>query len=681
MSGSGFGRRPSPRTVLALVAVVAAIAAGACNDAHRTFSIGLSPDPTATEQSTDPSIQPGVLPGEAPTVVPGPDLGESWTTEPDPETFIAMPDGTMVAPDQYLVMLSPEASRADADRVAATVDGTIGGHLEYIGVWKVLVWPNYHTAIISDRLKTLIEQPGVLAASTVGLVKVDAAPDCAPALADPVYSGANSDPYDMIGVKAAWQAFYASGLPVGTVHLGYLDTPLTHDPAGKIAWEFDDVSFVGDPGTTPDPRAPTTERPATDGFHHADGTLGILAGDGQNGGIAGVSSPLGSRLLVSHDILGGPAAAGAPSKWTAADGTTYTDDALLNTIKEIQGGATVISGSWGGYDGTGPNAGGDATMWKAFFDKMAVDHPNVLFVFSAGNDNQALNATTHYPGGIPASNVITVGSVNTDGTRTSYSNGVLPGSTGEVTLGAPGHQAVWGIGADGKLRATNGGTSSAAPMVSATAALIRSIDPSLDAAAIKQIIADTASAGNRDLGGKTLRVDLALRKVIDDVRDKKYGLPPLTDGQIYAATAYCQIDISAELQGRLTQPAGASRWSVKASIDDSVRAGRMVELSLLEDGARPTNWTQAVTAGGAPAGWTILVSKNGAAIIVTRHDNGYWLKRTIRDTVPATPSPTEIPIASPTATPASSGYDCSNPPPRGTIEYAKWSLHCKPIAP
>ncbi len=647
----------------AAVALVAILVA-ACGTSSSTPA-----GPTAGPNDSGPQMD--LLPGEAASPTPGPDLGEAWTTEPDPEFFIPLPDGTMVSQDQYLIMLDLSATQADAEAVAASVDGEIGGHIEYLGIWKVIVWPNYHTAIITDRLNTLAQQPGVRAASYVTLVTTDAGPDCAPALADQVYSGSNSTPYDMIGVKAAWQAFYASGLKVNPVHVGFVDTLLTRDPNLKIPWEFDDVTFVGDPHTTPDPRPATATDPRTDGFHHADGTLGILAGDGQNGGIAGIGSPLGSRLMVSHDVLNGAASEGEPSKWTAGDGMTYTDDALLKTLRQVEAGATVITGSWGGY------GAGSAQMWKAFFTKMAADHPDVIFVYSAGNDSKALDDTTHYPGGIPSPNVITVGSVDTDGDRTSYSNGLVTGSTGEVTLGAPGHQAIWGKGADGKIRNLNGGTSSAAPMVSATVALIRSIDPTLKAADIKRIVADTAVQGDAEVGGRQLRVDLAVRKAIDGAR-KRSGLDPLTDSDIAAATAYCQIGVWGEIAERLEQPAGSARWEVGASIEASVRPGRMVELSLVEDGLRPANGTQAVTAGGSPATWTLLVSANGAYIIVTRHDNGYWLKYSLRDGA-APPSPEQTPEPTSAPTPAGSGYDCSNPPPPGSLDYVKWSLHCKPI--
>jgi hypothetical protein len=612
-------------------------------------------------------------------VIAGPDLGETWTTEPDPHAFITLDDGRQVAPDQYLAMLGRSSTEADAKRVADSIDGTIGGHIAYIGLWKILVAPVTGVSDWQARLDYLGQQAGVLAAAPVALETVQSGPDCAPALADPVYAGPNSMPYDMIGVKAAWQAFYASGLPVGNVHVGLADTELTRDPSGKIPWEFDDVTFVGDPQTTPNPE------PTLDGFHHADGMLGILAGSGQNGGMAGVASPLGSRLIVSQDAWNGQ-----ESKWTARDGTTYTDEALIKTLGQIESGATIINGSWGALVPAQGNASGTA-MWKAFLQQMAEEHPEVLFVFAAGNDNAQLDGSNYYPGGIAGPNVITVGNIANDGGRYlaqfgqgNSSNGIMPDSEAEITLGAPGDQAVWGVGLDGQVQHANGGTSSATAMVTATTALIRSVDPTLTASQIKDMIAQSADQGDPEVGGLTLRVDRALRQAIDGARAKLHpALDPLTDADIAAATAYCQIDVTSTLTERLTQPADSSRWQVQASIEH----GRgKTALSLLVDGGKPVNWSQTVASASQAATWTLLVSKNGASIVVTRHDNGYWVKRRLIDTGDASPAPSLAPSLAPTPTPIPTPepeptYDCSNPPQPGTLAYATWSLKCKSFAP
>ncbi len=645
--------------------------------------------------------------GEPPLVKPGPDLGGGWTTPPNLNRFITIDGGSRVASDQYLVMLDGGSSKAAAQRIAAAVHGSVAGRVAYIDVWKISTAPAKDARTWyarRDRIATmvgveaiapvtLVEATGDLKTSQISPVteypaaRAQAAPNCAPALDDPVYAGSHAKPYDMIGVRAAWEAYYASSIPKYPVQLGITDTALTLDSKNRIGWEFGRITFVGDAGVVTKPRAPTKDNPSKNGFHHADGVLGIIAADPTNGGIAGIASPLGESLMVTHTVLGGGAAAGPKAKWKAPDGTSYTDAELLNVIYQIEHGATIITGSWGPDTPSAANTA-DAAMWKKFFDKMAKDHPEVLFVYAAGNEQTALDGTNFYPAGIPAPNVFTVGNVTTGNKRVRSSNGLLPTvQGGEVTLGAPGDEAVWGVGADGKIRARYGGTSSATPMVSATAILMRAIDPDLTAAQIKQMIIDSAAIGDPEVGGKTLRVDLAVRKAIDAARAKR-KLGPLTDSMIAAGRALCQISVTSHLAKRLDQPAGASEWSVGASLDTMPAPTTVVIVS----GARPANWEQLISAAGQTVTWTVSVPKGGASATVTRLDNGFWASVRLKDsgTPIATPKPTSSPRASPNPTPrptprptpgASSGSsapDCSEPEPYFD---PVWSLKCGNLGP
>ena len=115
----------------------------------------------------------------------------------------------------------------------------------------------------------------------------------------------------------------------------------------------------------------------------------------------------------------------------------------------------------------------------------------------------------------------------------------LEGNDFEVSIFAPGHQAVRGYDKDtGQIKNTNGGTSMAAPQVTATAALLRCLNKDLTAEQIKKII--TTTAHTRD-GTMILSVDEAVRSVIDTTRDLA-GLPRLTreallDGGVVDAVA------------------------------------------------------------------------------------------------------------------------------------------------
>jgi hypothetical protein len=73
--------------------VVAALGMWACSDplptpAATVVPIGSAGNGLWSDRSSAPAA--------------GPDLGETWTTEPDPDAFITLDGGSQVAPDQFL---------------------------------------------------------------------------------------------------------------------------------------------------------------------------------------------------------------------------------------------------------------------------------------------------------------------------------------------------------------------------------------------------------------------------------------------------------------------------------------------------------------------------------------------------------------------------------------------------
>jgi subtilisin family serine protease len=355
---------------------------------------------------------------------------------------------------------------------------------------------------------------------------------------------------------------------------------------------------------------------------------------------------------------------------------------MVEVKRQIERGATIVNLSVGPST---PHAAfaGNAAMWRRFLGKMQEKHPEILFVAAAGNETGVLDGHNYGPGGVAAPNLITVGSVQTDGSLTSYSNVADPSSPdGEVSIHAPGDQAVWGTGADGTVRNRNGGTSSATPMVTAAAALIRSVDPTLKAADIKALLERSAQA---TAGGGVLRVDAALREAVDTVRARN-GAAALTDDEIRGAA--CSIEVTEEQAGREPTPP-ALRWNLTARLP---RLAVPTTVTLTAGGARPTNWRQPVRTAADAAAWSVLAPVDGVVeVVITRLDNGYW--RVFRlwgsplptPTPEPTPTPTPTPEPTPAPTPpppppADPGFDCSKPP-SGEIARLNWSLHCQQIAP
>src|SRR5204862_5804401 len=189
------------------------------------------------------------------------------------------------------------------------------------------------------------------------------------------------------------------------------------------------------------------------------------------------------------------------------------------------------------------------------------------------------------------------------------------------------------------------------------------------------LIAETAAPGDPEVGGRTLRVDLAVRKAIDRARARR-NLPLLDDATIAAAGALCRIDVRASLSRHLDQPSGAAEWAVTASVG-AVPSPTSIALVSAK---RPPNWQQPITAPGATVTWAIEVGATGDTVTVTRLDNGYWTSIRVGDgdgaspTAPSpsmaspgggpTPMPTPTSPPAPSDTPAGSGaIDCSEQPP------------------
>ena len=239
-----------------------------------------------------------------------------------------------------------------------------------------------------------------------------------------------------------------SGLRQG-VKVGVTDTALW-----KGAGEFDHARI-----TFPDPNHGETADPLTgnagwpgwsntsyvnsDGGH-GTGVTSIIGADADDGGTVGVASVLGDKLEISHLDIQDPAYKGTyavavpdpndPTQYTTATGQTRASRALAGLLLQVQNNAKVINMSWG----CRTTAAGlpadpqricdpeEAAAFRRFFQRMCVDHPDVVFVATAGNESAGnrppREGSRSFPGGAPLPNVITVGNVNNDGTLSGSSN-------------------------------------------------------------------------------------------------------------------------------------------------------------------------------------------------------------------------------------------------------------------
>lgn len=530
-------------------------------------------------------------------------VGTDQILVPVQESLIQTSDWGEVPPNQIIVVLKDGKGRSDANRLAASLGGQVVGSIGYINLYQIETSGKTEEELKSAIDKAQQDQDMVLAfpnQKTIDDMAVQGV-QCS-ALDDPVYTEkGHGKGYEMIGVQRAWDLMRASGLSLSNVNVGVVD-----DGLYKGNDEYNGKTKI-------DTTTPHSElvNPNDQFGSHGTRVMNILAADSDNGGETGIASePLKDKLTVS---MVNRRAYGANAMGS-----------LLAVNESVNKGAKIVSCSWGDTHAN-PNT---VKAYKKFFEKMVRDHPDVLFVCSAGNDGEVVNGDTRYPSGLALPNMITVGNIMNDGTRAAgqkdedgrvVSKSNMASANFEVTLAAPGEQAVKGFDSQGNLINNNGGTSMATPQVTAAASMISALNPKLDAGQIKEILTQSARTsvdidGRKvpappELGGKILAIDQAVLEVINDLRAEK-GLSPL---RMEDAIASARVALVARNDSTSPQD-----WKVTAEILGIGTGGADVVIELQGEGAVGGDSKRHLSQSGNLA-WDVT-TKGSATVVVERLD-------------------------------------------------------------
>jgi len=560
----------------------------------------------------------------------GPTLGTADTKLPDRAKLVQTAEWGEVPANQVCVLMNEDAGRSDAQKVAKALGGEIVGEVEYVGLYQI-EFPGAAEADLAGAIATAESQPKVDGAFPNQQVYQDAEiwGKRVDPYDDPVYGGSAGDGYKAIGVSKAWTYIKGAGVDLNNVRVGIVDDGI-YMPGEGVENEFEGGKVKID---FPDPDAGENANPeiwdngkTNPAGSHGTGVSTIVGGNPDNGGASGVAGPLGDKLTISMinqyggkygDVETAPDP-NDPTKYVYENGKTYADGSLVALTKQVEGGAKVINCSWGNSQA----ATSTVAAYKRFFTKMAADHPDVVFVCSGGNGGNVMNGARRIPSGLNVPNMITVGALDADGKTASYAD--KASGDYEITLGAPGTQAVVGIKPEGGAEQQDG-SSFAAPQVTAAAAVLKALNPKLSAADIKAILTATArtSVANpndpkappqavaADMGGKILALDQAVLKVINDLRKAK-GLPELTAEMLEQMGVVDAVAITGA-QGE---------YAVKGIVKAAGEKGVDLKIEVFGENTSIGGKTEQSLKTAGEAKWSVTLPEDKGVIKVTRLDNG-----------------------------------------------------------
>lgn len=199
----------------------------------------------------------------------------------------------------------------------------------------------------------------------------------------------------------------------------------------------------------------------TDDNGHGTAVAGVIAAANDNNGVIGIASDINIKIM--------------PVKSVDYNGDASMSDLIAGMRYADQNGASICNCSWGG----------EANDWEILQNMLMeqiIANSDMLFVAASGNETVDIDRKEYIPASFTADNLITVGSIEWDGSLSWFSN---YGSS-SMEICAPG-AAIYTVNAGGGY-VCEWGTSFSAPYVAGVAALAEAASGSSDGSILKNII-------------------------------------------------------------------------------------------------------------------------------------------------------------------------------------------------
>jgi hypothetical protein len=424
-----------------------------------------------------------------PTPPPDPfdDVVLDTTAWVDSPTATMAAHGATVVADRVVVLLDDPV--ADPAPLAVALGATIDGRVPAIGL-VVLGLDAGDEAALDAALTLAAAEPGVAGAVPDMVAHEDYDPAACDVLDDfSVVVGTDRCALDDLHYDEAVTIFDAIRAELAPVHVrvAVIERGLFE---GSEQFDHLPIYNLASPGQR-----------LTDPTGHGTTVVGLIAaGEGD----AGVRGLVEATLPGQTEILLGPSLSFAE------------DQAMI--ARAASAGARVVNMSRS-YDTRG------FVVWSVAYQlgwsRTFAEHPDVLFVSSAGNDGRDIGGMDSFPGGVDAPNHLTIGgTAHCNPTQAwSQSNWGAP-----VDLAAPGHDVpvlpydtTAGMLVTGAAPILWSGTSYSAPMVTSIAAMLWSLAPGLSVADVRKLLTENIFPTAATVSGRRTSLTMPVLQHLVDV--------------------------------------------------------------------------------------------------------------------------------------------------------------------
>lgn len=438
-------------------------------------------------------------------------VSENGVIAPPENKIVSDELGNRISIDTLMVSLTAESdTREEAERLATLVSGEVVGRISLMNAWQIRISAD-SLEILEANATTLKAEPSV----EFTLFDIEIKGDAINWSGDPDHPEQRER--NRVEEGAALYESKVHPTAEGKHRPFFMAIGISE---GGIDFHLDDFSDYNTSGTTSSGNVTiyAGQKNSLLRGDHGSNVTGIIAAELGDKGNAGIVRALSN----SHG--------GANIDVGMGIDSINSFGRLAQTTHQLEAGSTVINWSWGLIREGAVNCeevdvGKDKAYsksifndWslglKVFFSTLKGSYPSAVIVSSAGNAaTDAGEKTYRIPSSVESSQVIVVGAHTTGGTLSAGGSDDDAAKVGNITpcfdksIDVGVKRAFYSnygervdISASGSIRGWNNdqhigkneGTSFAAPLVTATVALMQSINPNLTPAEIKSLLRGSA---------------------------------------------------------------------------------------------------------------------------------------------------------------------------------------------